>query len=113
MGLGCDPVLGSTFNEILELFEKDEKTKAVVLVGEIGGVYEEMAKPTIENMKKPVIGMVGGLFAPPGKRMGHAGAIVEGEMGTAQSKLKALEQAGAHIAKTFLDIPKILEKLKI
>ena len=113
VGLGGDPVLGSTFNEILELFEKDEKTKAVVLVGEIGGVYEEMAKPTIEKMKKPVIGMVGGLFAPPGKRMGHAGAIVEGEMGTAQTKMKALEEAGAHIAKTFLDIPKILEKLKI
>jgi succinyl-CoA synthetase alpha subunit len=113
VGLGGDPVLGSTFNEILELFEKDEKTKAVVLVGEIGGVYEEMAEPTIEKMKKPVIGMVGGLFAPPGKRMGHAGAIVEGEMGTAQSKLKALEEAGAYIAKTFLDIPKILEKLKI
>ena len=86
---------------------------AVVLVGEIGGVYEEMTKPTIENMKKPVIGMVGGLFAPPGKRMGHAGAIVEGEMGTAQTKMKALEEAGAHIAKTFLDIPMILEKLKI
>ncbi len=112
VGLGGDPVLGSTFNEILELFEQDEKTKAVVLVGEIGGVYEEMAKPTIEKMKKPVIGMVGGLFAPPGKRMGHAGAIVEGEMGTAQSKLKALEEAGAYIAKTFLNIPKILERLK-
>ena len=113
VGLGGDPVLGSTFNDILELFEKDEKTKAVVMVGEIGGVYEEMAKSTIEKMKKPVIGMIGGIFAPPGKRMGHAGAIVEGEMGTAQSKLKALEEAGAHIAKTFLDIPKILEKFKI
>ena len=113
VGLGGDPVLGSTFNDILELFEKDEKTKAVVMVGEIGGVYEEMAKPTIEKMKKPVISMIGGIFAPPGKRMGHAGAIVEGEMGTAQSKLKALEEAGAHIAKTFLDIPKILEKLRI
>jgi len=113
VGLGGDPVLGSTFNDILELFEKDEKTKAVVMVGEIGGVYEEMAKPTIEKMKKPVISMIGGIFAPPGKRMGHAGAIVEGEMGTAQSKLKALEEAGAHIAKTFLDIPKILEELRI
>jgi succinyl-CoA synthetase alpha subunit len=113
VGLGGDPVLGSTFNDILELFEKDGKTKAVVMVGEIGGVYEEMAKPTIEKMKKPVICMIGGIFAPPGKRMGHAGAIVEGEMGTAQSKLKALEEAGAHIAKTFLDIPKILEKFKI
>jgi succinyl-CoA synthetase alpha subunit len=113
VGLGGDPVLGSTFNDILALFEKDEKTKAVVMVGEIGGVYEEMAKTTIEKMSKPVIGMIGGIFAPPGKRMGHAGAIVEGEMGTAQSKLKALEEAGAHIAKTFLDIPKILEKLNI
>jgi succinyl-CoA synthetase alpha subunit len=113
VGLGGDPVLGSTFNEILELFEKDDKTKAVVLVGEIGGVYEEMARPAIAKMTKPVICMVGGVFAPPGKRMGHAGAIVEGEMGTAKSKLKALEEAGAHVAKTFLDIPKILEKFKI
>jgi len=113
VGLGGDPVLGTTFDEILWLFEKDEKTKAVVLVGEIGGVYEEKTKETISKMKKPVIAMVGGLFAPPGKRMGHAGAIVEGEMGTAQSKLKALEEGGAHIAKTFLDIPEILKKLRI
>ncbi len=113
VGLGGDPVLGSTFNEILELFDRDDKTKAVVLVGEIGGVYEEMARPAVEKMTKPVIGMVGGVFAPPGKRMGHAGAIVEGDMGTAQSKLKALEEARAHIAKTFLDIPKLLEKLKV
>jgi succinyl-CoA synthetase alpha subunit len=113
VGLGGDPVLGSTFNDILELFDKDQKTKTVVMVGEIGGVYEEMAKPAIEKMSKPIIGMIGGVFAPPGKRMGHAGAIVEGDMGTAQSKLKALEEAGAHIAKTFLDIPRILEKLKI
>jgi len=113
VGLGGDPVLGTTFDEILQLFEKDEKTKAIVLVGEIGGVYEEKAKDTISKMKKPVIAMVGGLFAPPGKRMGHAGAIVEGDMGTAQSKLKALEEGGAHIAKTFLDIPEILKKLGI
>ena len=113
VGLGGDPILGTTFDEILLLFEEDEKTKAVVLVGEIGGVYEEKAKDTISKMKKPVIAMVGGVFAPPGKRMGHAGAIVEGEVGTAQSKLKALEQGGAHIAKTFLDIPEILKKLKI
>ena len=113
VGLGGDPVLGTTFDEILLLFEKDVKTKAIVLVGEIGGVYEEKAKETINKMKKPVIAMVGGLFAPPGKRMGHAGAIVEGDMGTAQSKLKALEEAGAHIAKTFLDIPEILKILGI
>ncbi|KPJ49163.1 MAG: hypothetical protein AMJ41_03495 [candidate division Zixibacteria bacterium DG_27] len=109
VGLGGDPVLGSTFNEILELFEQDEKTKAVVLVGEIGGVYEELAGETISKMKKPVIAMVGGLTAPPGKRMGHAGAIVEGELGTAQSKVKSLEESGAHIAKMFWDIPRILE----
>lgn len=113
VGLGGDPVLGTTFDEILLLFEKDVKTKAIVLVGEIGGVYEEKAKDTISKMKKPVIAMVGGLFAPPGKRMGHAGAIVEGEMGTAQSKLKALEKGGAYIAKTFLDIPEILKRLGI
>lgn len=109
VGLGGDPVLGSTFNEILELFEQDEKTRAVVLVGEIGGVYEELAGETISKMKKPVIAMVGGLTAPPGKRMGHAGAIVEGELGTAQSKVKSLEESGAHIARMFWDIPKILE----
>jgi succinyl-CoA synthetase alpha subunit len=113
VGLGGDPVLGTTFDEILLLFEKDVKTKAIVLVGEIGGVYEEKAKEIISKMKKSVIAMVGGLFAPPGKRMGHAGAIVEGEMGTAQSKLKALEEGGAHIAKTFLDIPEILKRLGI
>ncbi|TET70282.1 MAG: succinate--CoA ligase subunit alpha, partial [Candidatus Zixiibacteriota bacterium] len=109
VGLGGAPVLGSTFNEILELFEQDEKTKAVVLVGEIGGVYEELAGETISKMKKPVIAMVGGLTAPPGKRMGHAGAIVEGELGTAQSKVKSLEESGAHIARMFWDIPRILE----
>jgi succinyl-CoA synthetase alpha subunit len=113
VGLGGDPVLGSTFNEILEHFEEDDKTKAVVLVGEIGGVYEELAGSTISKMKKPVVAMVGGLTAPPGKRMGHAGAIVEGELGTAQSKVKSLEESGAHIAKMFWDIPKILEKLGV
>jgi succinyl-CoA synthetase alpha subunit len=109
VGLGGDPVLGSTFDDILMLFEKDPETEAVVMCGEIGGVYEEIAKDTISRMKKPVICMIGGVFAPPGKRMGHAGAIVEGNMGTAKTKLKALEDAGAHPAKTFLEIPRILE----
>lgn len=113
VGLGGDPILGTTFDEILLLFDDDPRTKATVLAGEIGGVYEEKAKKTLPKLKKPVIAMVGGVFAPQGKRMGHAGAIVEGEMGTAKSKLKALEQGGAHIAKTFLDIPEILKKLKI
>ena len=113
VGLGGDPVLGSTFNDILTLFDGDAETKAVVLAGEIGGVYEEIAAPTISKMSKPVIAIIGGVFAPPGKRMGHAGAIVEGEMGTAASKIKALEGGGAHIAKTFKDIPEILARLNV
>ncbi len=110
VGLGGDPILGSTFDEILWKFEQDDKTKAVVMTGEIGGVYEERACDTISKMKTPVIAMVGGIFAPPGKRMGHAGAIVEGKMGTAKEKLDALAEAGAHAAKTFSDIPRILEE---
>jgi succinyl-CoA synthetase alpha subunit len=113
VGLGGDPILGSTFDEILWLFEEDEKTRAIVMVGEIGGVYEERAKNTITEMKKPVIAMIAGLYAPQGKRMGHAGAIVEGQMGTAQSKLKVLEEAGAHRANTFLEIVEILKKLGV
>lgn len=113
VGLGGDPVLGSTFDEILWKFEQDPETKAVVMAGEIGGVYEERATDTIGKMRKPVIVMIGGVFAPPGKRMGHAGAIVEGNMGTAESKLKVLESAGAHRAKTFLDIPRILKVLGV
>jgi succinyl-CoA synthetase alpha subunit len=113
VGLGGDPVLGSTFAEILELFEADPDTKAIVMAGEIGGVYEEMAADTIRSMKKPVVVMIGGLFAPAGKRMGHAGAIVEGQMGTARSKLDVLSAAGAHPAMTFLDIPRILNELKV
>jgi len=113
VGLGGDPVLGSTFNDVLELFEKDPETKAVCLAGEIGGVYEEIAAATIGRMSKPVIAIIGGVFAPPGKRMGHAGAIVEGEMGTAASKIKALQDGGAHIAKTFQDIPEILSRLGV
>lgn len=113
VGLGGDPVLGSTFAEVLWMFEQDPETKAVVMAGEIGGVYEEIAKDTIAKMKKPVVVMIGGVFAPPGKRMGHAGAIVEGNMGTAESKLKILESAGAHRAKTFLDIPRILKSLAV
>jgi succinyl-CoA synthetase alpha subunit len=113
VGLGGDPVLGSTFAEILARFEADPATKAVVLAGEIGGVYEEMAAPGIRAMTKPVVAMIGGVFAPRGKRMGHAGAIVEGEMGTAASKLEALAEGGAHLAKTFREIPEILARLGV
>ncbi len=113
VGLGGDPVLGSTFDEILWKFEEDEKTKAVVMCGEIGGVYEERATKVISKMKTPVLVMIGGVYAPPGKRMGHAGAIVEGKMGTAKDKLEMLANAGAHPCKTFLDIPETLKKLGV
>ncbi|MEZ5358445.1 MAG: succinate--CoA ligase subunit alpha [Candidatus Zixiibacteriota bacterium] len=113
VGLGGDPVLGSTFAEILAKFEEDPETKAVVMTGEIGGVYEEMAVDQIRSMKTPVLAMIGGIYAPPGKRMGHAGAIVEGKMGTAKEKLEILAGAGAHPCKTFTDIPKTLEKLGV
>lgn len=113
VGLGGDPVLGSTFDEILDLFDGDGETKAVVICGEIGGVYEERAAGQVAEMSKPVLFMIGGLSAPPGKRMGHAGAIVEGNVGTAQSKVAALKEAGAYHAVTFMDIPKILKDLGI
>jgi succinyl-CoA synthetase alpha subunit len=113
VGLGGDPVLGSTFDEILKQFDKDDNSKAVVMCGEIGGVYEERAADTINNMSKPVIFMIGGVFAPPGKRMGHAGAIVEGTLGTANSKIGILKEAGGHHAKTFMEIPEILKELNI
>jgi len=113
VGLGGDPVLGSTFNEILWMFEEDEKTKAVVLCGEIGGVYEEKATEIIPKMKTPVLAIIGGIYAPPGKRMGHAGAIVEGSMGTAKEKLDALTASGAHSCKTFTEIPETLRKLGV
>jgi succinyl-CoA synthetase alpha subunit len=113
VGLGGDPVLGSTFDEILWKFEEDKKTKAVVMCGEIGGVYEERATGVISKMKTPVLAMIGGIFAPPGKRMGHAGAIVEGKMGTAKEKLDLLAEAGAHPCRTFTDIPETLKKLGV
>lgn len=113
VGLGGDPVLGSTFNEILWMFEEDEKTKAVVMCGEIGGVYEEKATEIIPKMKTPVLAIIGGIYAPPGKRMGHAGAIVEGRMGTAKDKLRLLHDAGAHPCKTFTEIPETLKRLGV
>ncbi len=113
VGLGGDPVLGSTFDEILLKFEEDDATKAIVMCGEIGGFYEERATDAIRTMKTPVLAMIGGIYAPPGKRMGHAGAIVEGKMGTAQDKLDALAAAGTHPCKTFTDIPKTLAKLGV
>jgi succinyl-CoA synthetase alpha subunit len=110
VGLGGDPILGSNFETILELFEEDSGTDAVVLAGEIGGVYEELAAPFVSQMSKPVVAFIAGVVAPQGKRLGHAGAIIEGDMGTAESKIRALEGAGASLARTLSEIPDMIEK---
>ncbi len=99
VGLGGDPVVGLTFTEALRLFQDDPGTKAVVLIGEIGGSAEEEAARFIqEHMTKPVVGYIAGRTAPPGKRMGHAGAVISGSEGTAQGKIEALRAVGVKVA---------------
>lgn len=99
VGIGGDPIQGSSFIDILTLFEQDPETEAVVMIGEIGGTDEEMAARWIqENMSKPVVGFIAGHTAPPGKRMGHAGAIIAGGTGTAAEKVSALKAAGIGVA---------------
>lgn len=110
VGIGGDPLIGTGYEPILELFEKDPETDAILLAGEIGGVYEEMAADYIKTMKKPVVGYITGVYAPKGKRMGHAGAIIEGEMGTAESKISALTKAGTRVAAKLSDIPNLLKE---
>ncbi|UCG30830.1 MAG: succinate--CoA ligase subunit alpha [candidate division WOR-3 bacterium] len=110
VGLGGDPILGTNFEDVLRLFEHDDETDAVVMAGEIGGVYEELAAPYIKEMSKPVIAYITGKAAPQGKRLGHAGAIIEGKMGTAASKIIALEKYGALIAQTLSEIPGLVKK---
>ncbi|WP_423791995.1 succinate--CoA ligase subunit alpha [Methanocaldococcus indicus] len=111
VGIGGDPIIGLGFKEILKMFNEDEDTKAIVMVGEIGGSLEEEAAKIIKNLKKPVVGFIAGKSAPEGKRMGHAGAIIERGKGTAESKIKALKEAGAHVAENITDIPKILMEI--
>ncbi len=110
VGLGGDPILGANFEDIFRLFEQDPETDAVVMAGEIGGVYEELAAPYIKEMSKPVIAYITGKAAPQGKRLGHAGAIIEGNMGTAKSKIKALKTNGAIIAQTLGEIPILVKR---
>ncbi|GAB6876107.1 succinate--CoA ligase subunit alpha [Thermaerobacter litoralis] len=98
VGMGGDRVVGLSFIDVLKMFEQDKETEAVVLVGEIGGTAEEEAAEYIKGMNKPVVAYLAGKHAPPGKRMGHAGAIIERGRGTYQSKVEALEAAGARVA---------------
>ena len=111
IGIGGDPIIGSTFVDYLKLFEADPQTKAVVMCGEIGGSDEEDAAEYIKTMSKPVVAFISGRTAPAGKRMGHAGAIISGNTGTAQGKVAALQAAHVPVADTIFDIPELVQKV--
>lgn len=110
VGIGGDPLPGTRFIEVMQMFNADPKTEAVVIVGEIGGSDEEAAAEFIKTMKKPVVGFISGRTAPPGKRMGHAGAIISGDKGTPASKVKAWQEAGVKIADRTSDVPRLLKE---
>jgi len=111
VGIGGDQIAGTSFIEILGLFEKDRKTSAVVMVGEIGGTSEQDAIEFIKQMSKPVIAYIVGVSAPPGKTMGHAGAIVSAGGGTALEKIQAFERAGITVGKSPVDIVRIVKNI--
>ncbi|MDQ7780214.1 MAG: succinate--CoA ligase subunit alpha [Planctomycetota bacterium] len=109
MGIGGDPIVGASFADLLAMFEADPGTEGVVLIGEIGGSAEEQGAEYIgKNMKKPVVGFIAGQTAPPGKRMGHAGAIISGGKGTAAEKIASLKAAGVHVAANPAEIGKTM-----
>ncbi len=113
VGLGGGPIWGLSQTEVLELFEEDPETDVIVMLGEIGGSMEEEAAAFIaENISKPVVAMIVGRAAPEGKSLGHAGAIIEGDRGTAQAKIAALEAAGAHTARIPADMVDIIRKVR-
>ena len=110
-GMGGDPVVGLHFRQLLEMFQNDPETEAIVLIGEIGGNAEEQAAEYIRNhVDKPVVAFIAGQSAPPGKQMGHAGAIISGSSGSAKDKIEALEAAGIRVAQEPSDIPKLLKR---
>ena len=112
LGIGGDPVIGTRFIDALELFKNDKETRAVVLIGEIGGTAEEEAAQWIKKyFKKPVVAFIAGQTAPPGRRMGHAGAIISGGKGTAAEKMNALKRAGIHVCKSPADIGKTVASI--
>ncbi|MBN2600965.1 MAG: succinate--CoA ligase subunit alpha [Candidatus Marinimicrobia bacterium] len=112
IGIGGDPIIGSTFLDLLPLFEKDDETEAVILIGEIGGTAEEEAAEYIRSyFSKPVVAFIAGVTAPPGRRMGHAGAIIAGGKGTAQEKIAILRKSGINVTLNPAEIGKTLVQL--
>jgi succinyl-CoA synthetase alpha subunit len=112
IGIGGDPIVGTTHTDALELFNKDRATRAIVLIGEIGGNAEEEAAAYVKaHVKKPVVGFIAGQTAPPGRRMGHAGAIIAGGKGTAAEKMRAMRGAGIHVVKSPADIGAAVARL--
>ena len=114
VGIGGDPVHGLSHVDVVRMLNEDPETEGLILIGEIGGSDEELAAAYIkDNVKKPVVGFIAGASAPPGKRMGHAGAIIDGQAGTAAAKIKALREAGVVVADTAAEIGrKMVEAMK-